>query len=126
MTTPFRLHLLRRAAWLALFAMLWLALAPTVVHAVEAAQGPMPWAQICTASGFKPAPGSPAEAADHLKSHCPFCALSQLGATLPPPPAAFVFLPDERAHEVPALFLQAPHTLHAWRHALSRGPPSLA
>ncbi|MCR5866602.1 MAG: DUF2946 domain-containing protein [Aquincola tertiaricarbonis] len=126
MITAFRLHLLRRSAWLALAAMLWLSLVPTVSQAVAAVQGPQPWTQICSASGFKAAPGSPSEAADHLMAHCPFCALSQLGHALPPAPPVAVFLPDERAHELPRLFLQAPHTLHAWRHALSRGPPSFA
>lgn len=119
-----RSTLLRRSAWLALFAMLWLALAPTVSHALAAADGGAPWSEICSADGARGVPAEQRDASQHLLEHCPFCAVQPLAAALPSTHAAF--MPDMRAHEEPWLFLHAPRTLHAWRHALSRGPPSFA
>jgi hypothetical protein len=118
----------RRAAWIALFAMLWLALAPTLSHALAAARGVSPWAEICTVDGPRQvgagdaAPSSPA--VHHVFDHCPFCALQPLNVPLPSAP--FALPADVRTHEMPALFFSAPATQHAWRHAHSRGPPHAA
>ena len=74
-----------------------------------------------SAPGHDEPAGSPAH---HVFDHCPVCALHPLTAALP---AAPLRLPGgERLHETPTLFLQAPSTLPAWRHALSRGPPSFS
>jgi hypothetical protein len=122
------------ALWLALAAVLALALLPTLSHARAAAAGTTAWAEICTPQGTKlvatfagdqagdetPLPA----AAVHLE-HCPLCALSAQAVMLPPaaPRAQPPALP---AHAVPRLFLQAPRTLFAWAPAQPRGPPSLA
>jgi len=116
--------------WLALAAMLALALLPTVSHALAFVRGGSAWAEVCTPQGMRPVPvdasqavdtGAPVQAAGHLE-HCPFCALGADLPALPPAPAAALPLPLGSA-EPPALFLHAPRTLFAWRSAQPRGPP---
>jgi hypothetical protein len=124
----------RLSAWIALVAMLAMALLPTLSHALAHARGgASSWAEVCTPQGMRLVAvsaddslpgGAPAQAAGHLE-HCPLCALGA-DALAPPlslPPA--LVLPLGRAG-LPPLFLQAPHTLHAWRSAQPRGPPSVS
>jgi hypothetical protein len=68
--------------------------------------------------------GQPGSAGVHLE-HCPFCAPS--AATLGMPPAQ-IGLPLLAAGELelPPRFLQASHTLHAWRSAQPRAPPTFS
>jgi len=121
----------RISTWVAVLAILWMSLAPTLSHAWSgAADGA--WTEICSAPGARlvsfaepdatqPAPSS---ALLHALDHCPYCAL-QFGTGAPPSPSfGVVLLP--LAFEVPRLFLAAPYTLYAWHHAPSRGPPSFA
>ncbi len=106
--------------------MLALALLPTLSHALSAARGLSNWAEVCTPQGLRlvalDGTAVPdAAPAVHLE-HCPLCALQNAAAA--PPPAAAVVLPLVlHGAEVPALFLQAPHTLFAWRSPHPRGPP---
>ena len=120
----------RLPLWLALVAMLALALLPTVSHALAFARGGAAWAEVCTPQGMRLVSvdaaqavdtGAPVQAAGHLE-HCPFCALGADLPALPPAPAAALPLPLGSA-EPPALFLHAPRTLFAWRSAQPRGPP---
>ena len=67
---------------------------------------------------------SPQSSLLHSLEHCPYCSLQAAASAPPPTPAGVFLLP--LTFEVPLLFLAAPRTLHAWRHALSRGPPSIA
>ncbi len=108
-----------------------MALLPTLSHALASARGDSAWAEICTPQGMRlvavsadPDESSPAplSAAAHLE-HCPYCAQSAGTLGLPPAPMGVPFLPVASA-EPPALFLQAPHTLHAWRIAQPRAPPA--
>lgn len=117
-------------AWLALVAMLALAMLPTVSRAMASAQGESSaWAEICTAQGMKRValdsqPGEPAmpeSASGHL-DHCPFCGLSAQALDLPPAPPAVLDL-SAAADHLPPLFLQAPRTLFAWCRAQPRAPP---
>ena len=124
---------IRIPTWLALVAMLALALLPTVSHALAFARGGSAWAEVCTPQGMRLVSvdasqavdtGAPVQSAGHLEQ-CPLCAL---GADLPALPPA---LPDALplplgAAEMPALFLHAPRTLFAWRSAQPRGPPSFS
>ena len=114
--------------WLALVVMLALALLPTVSHALALQRGGSAWVEVCTPQGMKlvavdgsEAP-APLQAAGHLE-HCPACVLQHIDAAPPPTPPALLPLPLEAA-AVPPLFLHAPHTLHAWRTAQPRGPPT--
>ncbi|MBL8347401.1 MAG: DUF2946 domain-containing protein [Rubrivivax sp.] len=118
---------LRPATWLALIAVLALALAPTVSRALAFAHGEAAWAEVCTPLGLKlqavADAGEEAPAA-HLGQleHCGFCGLSTGAAPLPV--TASADLPSATAAEaLPALFLQAPRTLFAWLSALPRAPP---
>ena len=67
---------------------------------------------------------SPLSSLLHSLEHCPYCSLQVVASAPPPTPAGVFLLP--LTFEVPLLVLAAPRTLHAWRHALSRGPPSIA
>jgi hypothetical protein len=118
-------HHLRLGTWLALVAMLALALLPTVSHAL--ARSGSGFAEVCTPQGMKVvalADGEqqPSSAAMHLE-HCPYCAVAGTAAALPPAPLVLPLPPAEAALQ-PPLFLQAPSTLFAWAAAQPRGPPS--
>ena len=132
-------HHLRSLSWIALLAMLAVAVLPTLAHARAhvLGQGPGGLGDICTQQGprqvgvelgvpsteaVNPTDGS--AFATHLQ-HCPLCALALDAAWLPPTgPAAWPRTPG--AVVPPAAFLHAPRTLHAWRTAQPRGPPAAA
>ena len=123
----------RLPLWLALAAMLALALLPTLSHALAFARGGAAWAEVCTPQGMRLVSvdtaqaadtGTPVQAAGHLE-HCPLCALGADLPALPPAPPAALLLPLGAA-AMPALFLHAPRTLFAWRSAQPRGPPSFS
>ena len=126
-----RAHL-RSLSWLALAAMLALALLPSVSHALRFSQGdPLNLAEICTPQGMRTVlvdggatddnmPATAAAGAD-----CPYCSLCGHLAALPP--ASPSMLPPLVAQAaVPSLFLQAPRTLFAWASAQPRAPPVLS
>lgn len=124
-------HHQRLALWLALLAMCFGVLAPTVSHAL-AASGSSRWVEVCTAQGMRwvavadtAAPG-PADAsggpAAHLE-HCPACHAA--GTGLAPPPAPVVWSPLPALREgLPRRFEQAPRTAHAWQPVQARAPPA--
>lgn len=135
----------RRHAWVAVLAILVLALAPTVSRALaarqalhDAAGAPPAWAQIClhgavvmatqVADPLGAGPGGPgpeappAQAAASL-DHCGLCAL---GADLAAPPMPVTLAgAGPLAATVPPLFLRAPRPLFAWSAAQPRAPPFL-
>lgn len=117
-------RLFRPATWLALVAMLGLALAPTLSHALAASGPGNPWAEICSVAGGKAvaaqAPGALADAGTHL-GHCPLC--GQVGDVPALPGTEYVPPRVDAAEQRPALFLRAPHTLFAWTAAQPRAPP---
>ena len=106
--------------WLALFAMLGLALAPSVSHALSAQHQSNPWTEICSTSGSgsQPDPSTPATQLEH----CAMCAVAGHAMGMPPAPVAALPAPEGTAH-VPALFLEAPHSLFAWSPPQARAPP---
>ena len=109
--------------------MLAFALVPTVSRAMAFATGSSSWAEICTPQGMKLVAAvdgdeAPVQAGAHL-DHCALCGLSTDGAAPLPATPAPLQLPVGSA-EVPRLFLQAAHTLFAWRSAQPRAPPVLA
>ncbi len=105
------------------------ALAPALSHALQAGV-PEGWIEICTELGPKlvagdevaPKKPSPASPADHLLKHCPYCSLHITDLGLPPVSVDIALL-DALASPVPALFLSAPRTPHAWVTAQPRAPP---
>jgi hypothetical protein len=119
---------LRRFTWFALFAILGLALAPTVSHALSASGPGNPWTEICSVAGGKfvstgDSAGSQTPAADMRMEHCPLCAHGH-GPDGPPPSAPAVLALPDAASFVPALFEHAPRPLFAWTAAQPRAPPT--
>jgi len=113
-------------AWLAVMAVLFNALAPTVSHAlsrIDVAQ-----ADICTAMGEPMAamPGHPAS--DKLMkgmNDCGYCA-THAGSFGLPPTAGFALALFESHATHPFLFFHAPHPLPVWTAPQSRAPPFFA
>ncbi len=111
--------------------MLIASLAPALSQAFHGSTSGL-WVEVCSALGARtsvvidlpdPQP-SPQSSLLHSLEHCPWCSLQGAASAPPPTPASVFLLP--LTFEVPLLFLAAPRTSHAWRHALSRGPPSIA
>ncbi len=111
--------------------MLIATLAPALSQAFHGSTGSL-WIEVCSSVGAGTPvvmdlpdtnPASPSSLL-HSLEHCPYCSLQAAASAPPPTPASVFLLP--LTFEVPLLFLAAPRTLHAWRHALSRGPPSIA
>lgn len=119
--TTLRQHL-RRLAAIALMAVLGIVFAPTVSHALSAAGSGNPWAEICSiANGTAPVQAPTQSApAPHL-DHCPLCGLADGAAPIPVAVAAWDAAGGEAL--LPARFLHAPRTLHAWASAQPRAPP---
>lgn len=124
------MHRLQRrfAAWLATFAILLAALAPTISHAMAAARGQENWVEVCTTAGpavIKVAGETPAPVKDGAASHfehCPFCAAHAGAAPLAP---AVTALPVAEGRPVlPELFYRAPRPLFSWAASQPRGPPA--
>lgn len=133
MAHPVRRHR-RLAAWLAIFAILLNALAPSVSHAIGAQRGDPLLGAVCTSdrSGLALAVLAAASADDEhdgsaraMSSACPFC-LTHAGtpAILPSPPA--LLRAPRLGHAPPRLFLAAPRPLFAWAAVHARGPPILS
>lgn len=118
--------------WIACFAMLVNALAPSISHAVNARSSTpsSPMMEICTMTGIQSIaalPGLPA--GDHSgpggagdSPHCPFCLPHGGSVALPPPdlPVRAIVA----GHDLfPSLFYHAPYRLFSWTAANPRGPP---
>lgn len=119
----------RITAWIACFAILVAALAPSISHALAAsAKGSLSVSsEICTADGLKAhhAGGahrsSPADDGMHFE-HCPFCFTHAASWGLPPSGATVIPL-VKGALVRPDLFFHSPRPLFAWAAAQPRAPP---
>lgn len=115
--------------WLALVAVLALALVPAVSHALAFARGDAPaWAEVCTTQGLQrlalDAPDRvPATTGPQLE-HCPLCKLGSDDVGAPPRAASARVEPLPAGPLVPMCFGQAPRTLWAWSAAQPRAPPT--
>lgn len=112
--------------------MLAFALLPTISRATALAQGGTAWAEVCTPLGMQWVSadgerlGGPPGGASPSMDSCHFCQLAAAGAApLPAAPPPLLLLPAG-SEQLPRLFLQAAHTLHAWRRAQPRAPPVLS
>lgn len=80
----------RVTAWIAIFAILQAALAPSVAQAWLSPQKAMPWTEICTVAGIQgaldvaPLPGS-GQHDSALFKHCPLCLNHATHVALPTP-----------------------------------------
>lgn len=117
--------------WIAMLAILFSALAPTVSYALAAVSSSADTVEICTVDGYKfvnpshvdsgkaPAP------AKHGMTHCAFCTTHGGAYALTGSPS--VILAVEAGRTIyPPLFYAAPHSLHVWCAANPRAPPILA
>lgn len=112
---------LRLFTWIALFAMLGLAITPSVSHALSAQQASNPWTEICSA----PSSGEqPRSAAMHLE-HCAMCVVAASAVGMPPALVAVVPIPEGEAF-VAALFPDAPRPLSTWLPPQARAPPAFS
>ena len=118
--TPIRQRL-RLFAWIALFAMLGLAIAPSVSHALSAQQAADPWTEVCST----PNSGEQPRSAAMLLEHCAMCGVVAQVIGMPPAPVTVLPAPEGAAY-VAALFLEASHPLFAWRPPQARAPPSFS
>lgn len=122
--------LLRRGAWVALFAVLLNAIAPTLSYALAAGKS-MAVVEMCTSFGLKKvlvAQGGEESdtSAAHGVKHCPFCLsadqtpptpVDASSAAIVPPHALLAVIRDPQFVPDPLLFWSATH---------KRGPPSLS
>lgn len=114
-----------RFTWLALFAMLSFALAPTISQALSLGAAD-PWSQVCSASKPVGSPGAgpqaPAGAAS-THAHCPLCCAQPHAFGLPPHGLMPWLLPDGHVARVHAALDDARPQRLGWTEALARGPP---
>ena len=125
----------RFAAWIACFAILLAALAPSISQAVANAkqESGSGWAEICSVAGIRFVQVLQADdgAADEKSGgkamqmeHCAFCSTHAGSAGLPPSPV--LPLPVASGTAIfPALYYQSPSPLFIWSTAQSRAPPAL-
>ena len=116
--------------WLALMAVLFAALAPSISHALAAASSPSTPSvllQICTVDGLKAVPDEDAERRPiapvvHASEHCPYCFTHAGSFGLLPTADLPLAIPG--AHAIfPPLFYRAPRALFVWSSGSPRGPP---
>ncbi|MBA5687306.1 DUF2946 domain-containing protein [Rugamonas apoptosis] len=117
--------------WIAMLAILFSALAPSISHALAAANGAIDKMEVCTSNGYKlvKVPDSdnskaPASAKNSME-HCAFCTTHGGSYALTGSPSVPLALGAGR-DIYPPLFYTAPHSLHAWSAAHPRAPPFLA
>lgn len=113
-------------AWIAVLAVLFNALAPTVSHALQRAAGAVAQADICTAPGMAatamPGRSAPAKSMKDM-TDCGYCATHAGSFGLPPPAGFALAVPGPHAFH-PFLFYCAPYPLPVWTAPQSRAPPA--
>jgi hypothetical protein len=110
--------------WIAMLAILFSALAPTVSHALVSST-PSALLEMCTVDGVKAVEGStqaPSKSMPGME-HCAYCLThASSPALLPPAVAGFAVIGGHDFY--PPLFYTAPQPLHTWSAAKPRGPPA--
>ena len=124
----------RFAAWIACFAILLAALAPSISQAVANAkqESGSGWAEICSVAGIRFVQVDDDGAADEKSGgkamqmeHCAFCSTHAGSVGLPPTSPVLPLLVASGTAIFPALYYQSPSPLFIWSTAQSRAPPSL-
>ena len=104
--------------WIALLAVLFSALAPSISKAMSATS-PYGSAEVCSVGDVKKSPAP----ADHAMEHCPYCVThGGTYALLPPTASGFAVIGGHDYY--PPLFYSAPRPLHRWTAANPRGQPA--
>ena len=123
----------RFAAWIACFAILLAALAPSISRAVANAkqESGSGWAEICSVAGIRfvqvvedgtTEDGKSAGKAMQME-HCAFCSTHAGSVGLPPTSPVLPLLVASGTAIFPALYYQSPSPLFIWSTAQSRAPP---
>jgi hypothetical protein len=126
----------RLASWIAIAAIVFSALAPTIAHAFPAKSTPQTlWQQLCTAQGTKliqstdvagdqqPIPAQN-NASIHFE-HCPYC-FSHMGSVgLPPATASFVFVATGQIAQLAESYIAPVLPLYHQSAHPSQAPPVL-
>lgn len=119
----------RWIAWIASFAILLGALAPTVSRWLAAShQVALPMMEVCVSRVGAPSilvlKSIPGDSSTKMKmDHCPLCVMHADGLGLPPDRLDMPIL-NTLSDAMPPLFLNAPSPLHVWAAALARAPPA--
>jgi len=118
----------RVAAWIAIFAVLLAALAPSVARALSSPQqGAMPWSEICSVVGTTTAPEAPLSGSGQHDGmafkHCPFCLNHAGHFALPPAPSAVPPVIAASTESVP-FFFTPPFSRFIRATAQPRAPPA--
>jgi hypothetical protein len=108
--------------WIAILALLFSAIAPSVSHAVSAASQ-IPGLEMCSINGQPMKTKSLSDTIVHTFEHCPYCAAHATPPSLPPP-SAWHFPLEAGAQIFPSLFYHSPQPLFAWSTANPRAPPA--
>ncbi|WP_025135651.1 DUF2946 domain-containing protein [Achromobacter sp. DH1f] len=127
-------HFLNRGyAWIALVAILWASLVPSLAHGSHAEGGTSRQVTVdyCAPDGKSSltidvqGDDTPADHAAHHgdSTHCPFCRNPQADIGILPAPLLVLRAPPGRV-SYPALFYRASHPLYAWSAAQPRAPPA--
>ena len=126
----------RFAAWIACFAILLAALAPSISQAVANAkqESGSGWAEICSVAGIRfvqlvqgddGAADGKSDGKAMQMEHCAFCSTHAGSVGLPPTSPVLPLLVASGTAIFPALYYQSPSPLFIWSTAQSRAPPSL-
>ncbi len=122
----------RFAAWLALLAVLWGALVPTLAQALVSSSSRQGWVEVCSTSGVlwvrvdggAKSPAAPTGQSDSMpnaSAHCPWCPIQ--GATGLPPEPALVTVAIAQG-PVPTTAFTSARPAVLWSKARSRAPPA--
>lgn len=119
----------RFAAWLALLAVLWGALVPTLAQAAVSGSSRQGWVEVCSASGVMwvrfdgataSSTGQSAPMAD-ASAHCPWCPMQGAAGLLP---ELALVVPVSGQGPVPTTAFTSAHPASVWSSAHSRAPPT--
>ncbi len=117
--------------WIACFAILLSALAPSISSALAAQNGQRNgFDEICSTANISvgsidKALNKSSDQSAHATTHCPFCLPHAGNFALPP--ANIVCCAVAAGHDIfPPLYYQAPTLLFTWVSANPRGPPRLS
>jgi hypothetical protein len=127
----------RLASWIAIAAIVFSALAPTISYAFSSNSTPQTlWQELCTAQGTKliandaiPASQFPAQPAQdkmgmHFE-HCPYCFSHAGSVGLPPATASFVIVATSQTAQLAASYIAPVLPLYYQSANPSQAPPSL-
>ncbi|WP_039883537.1 DUF2946 family protein [Achromobacter piechaudii] len=140
----FATFLTRPTVWIALAAILWASLAPSLAHALSLSPDGHHIHRIsvdyCAGDGstgdgsltldvvhdgpHDASPGSRAGDAHGDNHHCPLCRNPHADVGILPAPVPVVPVPVGRAITYPPLFFLAANSLHAWSAVQPRAPPA--